>query len=59
LGTTVVMVTHDIDSVFAVADRTLFLDDQEQTMTALGTPQELLQQGPAAVREFLKRGRGG
>ncbi len=59
LGTTVVMVTHDIDSVFAVADRTLFLDDQEQTMTALGTPQALLQHGPPAVREFLKRGRGG
>jgi phospholipid/cholesterol/gamma-HCH transport system ATP-binding protein len=59
LGTTVVMVTHDIDSVFAVADRTLFLDDQEQTMTALGTPQDLLEQGPPAVRDFLKRGRGG
>jgi phospholipid/cholesterol/gamma-HCH transport system ATP-binding protein len=57
LGTTVVMVTHDIDSVFAVADRTLFLDEQEQTMTALGAPQALLNQGPAAVREFLRRGR--
>ena len=59
LGTTVVMVTHDIDSVFAVADRTLYLDEQEQTMTALDAPQQLLDNGPPAVREFLHRGRGG
>jgi phospholipid/cholesterol/gamma-HCH transport system ATP-binding protein len=58
LGTTVVMVTHDIGSVFAVADRTLFLDDQEQTMTALGAPQDLLAHGPADVREFLQQRRG-
>lgn len=57
LGRTVVMVTHDIDSVFAVADRVLFLDEQEQTMTALDTPAVLLAQGPARVREFLRRGR--
>lgn len=31
LGTTVVMVTHEIDSVFAVADRVLFLDEVEKT----------------------------
>ncbi len=57
LGTTVVMVTHEIESVFAVADRVLFLDAKEKTMTALGTPQALLQTGPPAVREFLTRGR--
>jgi phospholipid/cholesterol/gamma-HCH transport system ATP-binding protein len=57
LGTTVVMVTHEIDSVFAVADRALFLDEQEKTMTALDTPQALLDHGPARVREFLHRGR--
>jgi phospholipid/cholesterol/gamma-HCH transport system ATP-binding protein len=53
LGTTVVMVTHDIASVFAVADRALYLDEQAMTMTALGAPQDLLQQGPPAVRRFL------
>ena len=52
-GRTVVMVTHDIASVFTVADRVLYLDDQLMTMTALGTPQDLLLQGPAAVRRFL------
>jgi phospholipid/cholesterol/gamma-HCH transport system ATP-binding protein len=57
LGTTVVMVTHDIDSAFEVADRVLFLDETEKTMTALDTPQALEQHGPAHVREFLHRGR--
>jgi phospholipid/cholesterol/gamma-HCH transport system ATP-binding protein len=53
LGTTVVMVTHDIASVFAVADRALYLDEQAMTMTALGAPQDLLLQGPEAVQRFL------
>jgi phospholipid/cholesterol/gamma-HCH transport system ATP-binding protein len=57
LGTTVVMVTHDIDSAFALADRVLFLDETEKTMTALDTPQALEQHGPPRVREFLHRGR--
>lgn len=57
LGTTVVLVTHDIDSAFAVADRVLFLDEEAQTMTALDTPRSLQRQGPARVREFLHRGR--
>lgn len=56
LGTTVVMVTHTIDSVFAVADRALFLDHQEKTMTALGSPHDLAEGGPPRVREFLRRG---
>ena len=56
LGTTVVMVTHEIASVFAVADRALFLDDTTKTMTALGPPQDLLHSGPPAVRAFLQHG---
>ena len=57
LGTTVVMVTHEIASVFAVADRVLFLDEVDKTMTALDSPGVLLATGPARVREFLHRGR--
>ena len=56
LGTTVVMVTHEIASVFAVADRALFLDDTTKTMTALGPPQDLLRNGPPAVQAFLQHG---
>ena len=55
LGTTVVMVTHSIDSVFAVADRALFLDAEARTMTALDTPAALAAHGPAVVRDFLRR----
>jgi phospholipid/cholesterol/gamma-HCH transport system ATP-binding protein len=58
LATTVVMVTHDTDSALALADRILFLDEGTRTMTALDTPQALLQQGPLKVREFFQRGRG-
>jgi ABC-type polar amino acid transport system ATPase subunit len=55
LGTTVVMVTHSIDSVFAVADRVLYLDHLEKTMTALDTPRVLAEHGPDRVRRFLQR----
>ena len=55
LGTTVVMVTHSIDSVFAVADRALFLDAEAKTMAALDTPAALAAHGPPAVRHFLQR----
>jgi phospholipid/cholesterol/gamma-HCH transport system ATP-binding protein len=57
LGTGIVLVTHELDSLFAVADRLLFLDVQARTATALGPPQELRDHGPAPVREFLARGR--
>ena len=56
LGTAVVMVTHENASIFAVADRALYLDPLAHTMTALGAPRELLASGPAVVRAFLQRG---
>ncbi len=56
LGTGIVLVTHELDSLFAVADRVLFLDVEAHTATALGPPAELRDHGPAAVREFLTRG---
>lgn len=56
LGTSIVLVTHELSSIFAVADRALFLDAKEKTMTALDAPQRLLESGPEAVREFLRRG---
>lgn len=56
LGTAIVLVTHELDSLFAVADRLLFLDVEAHTATALGPPAELRDGGPPAVREFLTRG---
>jgi phospholipid/cholesterol/gamma-HCH transport system ATP-binding protein len=56
LGTSVVMVSHELASIFALADRLLFLDAETKTMTALGPPQNLLREGPEGVRHFLRRG---
>jgi phospholipid/cholesterol/gamma-HCH transport system ATP-binding protein len=56
LGTAVVMVTHELDSIFAVADRALFLDAKEKTMIALDAPRALLEHGPDNVRLFMRRG---
>lgn len=55
LDTAVVMVTHELASLFALADRMLFLDVQAGTMTALGAPAVLMHEGPGPVREFLGR----
>ncbi|MDM7944126.1 MAG: ATP-binding cassette domain-containing protein [Hydrogenophaga sp.] len=58
LGTAVVMVSHELGSIFALADRLLFLDAQSKTMTALGPPDDLLHHGPPGVQTFLRRGAG-
>lgn len=57
LGTTIVMVTHELESVFAVADRVLFLDAATRTQAALGDPRALREHGPEEVAEFLRGGR--
>ena len=55
-GTTIVIVTHDLDSIFRVADRALFLDIDTKTATALGPPAELRDHPPnPQVHQFLTR----
>jgi len=54
-GTTVVVVTHELHSINAIADRALFLNARRQTMTGLGTLSELRTSGDADVRAFLAR----
>ncbi len=55
-GTTIVVVTHDLESIFRIADRALFLDITEKTMTALGHPAELRDHPPSdEVHRFLTR----
>ncbi|HEY3286363.1 MAG TPA: ATP-binding cassette domain-containing protein [Gemmatimonadaceae bacterium] len=55
-GTTIVVVTHDLASIYRIADRALFLDIDAKTMTALGTPAALRDQPPnVAVHRFLTR----
>jgi phospholipid/cholesterol/gamma-HCH transport system ATP-binding protein len=58
--TTIVVVTHDLDSIFRIADRALFLDIGQKTMTALGSPAELRDNPPSdEVHQFLTRSNKG
>ncbi len=55
-GTTIIVVSHDLASIFKIADRALFLDIKEKTMTALGNPATLRDQPPSPeVEHFLTR----
>jgi phospholipid/cholesterol/gamma-HCH transport system ATP-binding protein len=56
LGATIVVVTHELASIFAIATNSVFLDVETRTMTASGSPKELLRSGSANVRRFLSRG---
>ncbi len=57
LGTTIVVVTHELPSIFAIGDNSVFLDTETKTMIAYGNPKELLEHPPQpVVREFLTRG---
>jgi phospholipid/cholesterol/gamma-HCH transport system ATP-binding protein len=56
LGATIVVITHELASIFAIATNSVFLDVETRTMTDLGPPRELLDSGSAGVRRFLSRG---
>jgi len=57
LGTTFVVVTHELPSIFAIADDSVFLDAEARTMTASGDPKQLRDHSDVPkVRSFLNRG---
>ena len=57
LGATVVMVTHELPSIFAIANNSVFLDAETKTMIAAGHPRTLLQEcRDPKVHRFLTRG---
>lgn len=57
LGTTIVVITHELASIFTIADDAIFLDAESKTMTAHGKPAELRDSCPIEhVRAFLRRG---
>jgi phospholipid/cholesterol/gamma-HCH transport system ATP-binding protein len=59
LGTTIVVVTHELASIFAIADDSVFLDSETRTAIAWGPPKTLRQHCEhALVRDFLNRGSG-
>ena len=60
LRATMVVVTHELPSIFAIADRGVFLDAETRTMIALGDPKKLRDESPdPKVRAFLTRGEAG
>jgi len=57
LGTTVVVVTHDVASILGIATRALFLDTETRRAIAEGPPAELRDHGPDPVRAFFAGGK--
>ena len=56
LGTTVVVVTHELASIFGIADDAIFLDTETKTLLARGNPHELVRDGnDPKVIGFLRR----
>jgi len=58
LGTTIVVVSHELASIFTIADNSIFLDAETKRVIAQGNPKDLVQEGHSdpKVRNFLLRG---
>jgi phospholipid/cholesterol/gamma-HCH transport system ATP-binding protein len=57
LGTTMVVVSHELASIFSIADRVIMLDREQQGIIAEGAPRELVAGSrDPRVQEFLRRG---
>ncbi len=60
LGATVVVVTHELASLFAIGTNGVFLDAETRTMAATGSPREMLERSENPnVQAFLTRGGSG
>jgi len=55
LGITVVLVTHELESIFRVADRIVMLDREAKTIIATGDPRQLKNSGDPRVADFFNR----
>ena len=57
LGATIVIVTHELASIFAIGTNSIFLDVETRTIGASGPPKELRDHSDnPRVRRFLNRG---
>ena len=57
LGATVVVVTHELASIFTIGTNSVFLDPETRTMIAQGDPKKLLaESSDPKVCQFLTRG---
>ncbi len=55
LGMTIVVVSHELPSIHAIADQVIMLDKQIKGITARGTPQQLAHSDSPQVRQFFAR----
>lgn len=56
LGTTIVVVTHELASILSIGNNSIYLDAETHTMIPTGDPQAALKSGHPKVRHFLTRG---
>ncbi|MEA3410539.1 MAG: ATP-binding cassette domain-containing protein [Pseudomonadota bacterium] len=57
LGATVVLVTHELPTIFGIGNNSVFLDADTRTQLATGNPNTLVAESPdPRVRAFLTRG---
>jgi phospholipid/cholesterol/gamma-HCH transport system ATP-binding protein len=58
LRATVVVVTHELASIFAIGNNSVFLDPESRTMLATGDPKKLLAEDhDPKIQIFLRRGK--
>jgi phospholipid/cholesterol/gamma-HCH transport system ATP-binding protein len=59
LGATVIIVTHELESIYAIGTNAVFLDSGAKTMLATGAPKKMvLESNNQVVIDFLTRGTG-
>ena len=56
LGTTFVIVTHELASILGIGNNSVYLDSESRRMIPTGHPQDALKNGHPKVRHFLTRG---
>ena len=57
LGTTIVVITHELSSIFAIGNNSIYLDAETKGISAKGNPHELLKNPPnQRVLSFLTGG---
>ena len=57
LGTTIILVTHELPSLLSIGTNGIFLDSSSKTITAYGKPLDLLKNPPNnEICKFLTRG---
>lgn len=56
LGTTIILITHELPSILGICNNSVFLDPETRTMIDSGDPREAVHSGDPKVRTFLTRG---